>query len=59
LVIVLAASSVLMAAGCGNRIDAVPEDVAAQSYTLTVTGTATGLTGSALQHSVSVTLDVL
>lgn len=59
LVVMLAASSLLITSGCGDRINAVPENVTAKTYTLTVTGTATGPTGSALQHSVTVTLDVL
>jgi hypothetical protein len=49
----------LLATGCGDRINAAPEDVNAKSYTLTVTGTATSPTGTALQHSASVTLEVL
>lgn len=59
LVVMLAASCLLLANGCGDRINAAPEDVSAKSYTLTVTGTATSPTGTALQHSVSVTLEVL
>jgi hypothetical protein len=58
-VVVLAASGMLMATGCGDRINAVPEDVNAKTCTLTVTGTATSPTGTALQHSVNVTLEVL
>jgi hypothetical protein len=59
LAVAFAASCLLMATGCGNRINAAPEDVTAKSYTLTVTGTATSPTGTALQHSVNVTLEVL
>jgi len=49
----------LCATGCGNRINTVAETANAKSYTLTVTGTATSSTGTALQHSVDVTLQVL
>jgi sugar lactone lactonase YvrE len=57
--LVLAAFSVLMATGCGDRVNTAPEDVNAKTYTLTVTGTATSPAGTALQHTVSVTLEVL
>jgi sugar lactone lactonase YvrE len=59
LVVLFAASGLLMATGCGDRVNTAPEDVSAKSYTLTVTGTATSPTGTALQHSVSVTLEML
>jgi sugar lactone lactonase YvrE len=59
LAVVLAASCVLMATGCGARVNTASEDVNAASYTLTVTGTATSSAGTALQHSVNVTLEVL
>jgi sugar lactone lactonase YvrE len=45
--------------GCGNRINPDNESVNSTIYTLTVTGTATGPTGAALQHSAIVTLQVL
>jgi hypothetical protein len=59
LVVPFVSSCLLMVAGCGDRINTAPEDVNAQSYTLTVTGTATSPAGTALQHSVNVTLEVL
>jgi len=59
LVVLFAASGLLMATGCGDRVNIAPEDVSAKSYTLTVTGTATSPAGTALQHSVSVTLEML
>jgi sugar lactone lactonase YvrE len=59
LVVVLAVSCLLMASGCGDRINAVPGNDNAKTYTLTVTGTATSPAGTALQHSVNVTLEVL
>jgi sugar lactone lactonase YvrE len=58
-VAVLAASCLLMATGCGDRVNTAPEDVSAKTYTLTVTGTATSPAGTALQHSVNITLEVL
>ena len=45
--------------GCGNRVNTAPEAIGATTYTLTVTGTATSPTGTALQHSVNVSLQVL
>jgi hypothetical protein len=48
-----------LASGCGNRVNTASESVNSTSYTLTVTGTVTGPTGSALQHSAVVTLQVL
>jgi hypothetical protein len=56
------ASFILLTAlttGCGNRVNTGPESVNAVSYTLTVTGTATSPTGTALQHTASVSLEVL
>jgi sugar lactone lactonase YvrE len=61
-VFMAAASCILLATlatGCGNRINADNESIQSTTYTLTVTGTATGPTGSALQHSAIVTLQVL
>jgi RsiW-degrading membrane proteinase PrsW (M82 family) len=61
-IVLIAASGALsatLATGCADRINTVSEDVSAKSYTLTVTGTATSPTGAALQHSVSVTLEVI
>jgi sugar lactone lactonase YvrE len=48
-----------LATGCGNRINPDNQSINSTSYTLTVTGTATGPTGNALQHSAIVTLQVL
>jgi sugar lactone lactonase YvrE len=48
-----------LAAGCGDRINADNESISSTTYTLTVTGTATGPTGAALQHTAIVTLKVL
>ncbi|HEX9200403.1 MAG TPA: Ig-like domain repeat protein, partial [Acidobacteriaceae bacterium] len=45
--------------GCGDRINSAAESSKAVTYTLTVTGTATGPAGIALQHSANVTLEVL
>jgi hypothetical protein len=43
--------------GCGDRINrAASTTPAAKSYTVTVTGTATGSTGSAIAHAVTFTL---
>ena len=60
--IVAAGSCVLfavLATGCGNRINTAAESVNAKTYTVTVTGTATSPAGTALVHSVVVTLEVL
>jgi hypothetical protein len=48
-----------LATGCGNRINPDAESANSTTYTLTVTGTATGPTGAALQHRATVTLQVL
>jgi hypothetical protein len=50
---------VLLATGCGDRVNTAPEFTNAKAYTLTVTGTATGPAGNALVHSTSVSLEVL
>jgi len=58
----MATACILMAGGltaCGNRVNAGADAANARVYTLTVTGTATGSTGTAIQHSASVTLEVL
>jgi sugar lactone lactonase YvrE len=55
----LGAYCMLLATGCGNRVNTAPELAGATSYTLTVTGTATSVAGTALVHSVNVTLQVL
>jgi sugar lactone lactonase YvrE len=47
-----------LATGCGNRVNMAADSLTSKVYTLTVTGTATGPTGTALQHSAVVTLDV-
>jgi sugar lactone lactonase YvrE len=60
--ILMSASTLALAAvatGCGNRINTAPESANAKTYTLTVTGTATSPSGTALQHSANVTLQVL
>ncbi len=63
IVLIFAAASCILlatlATGCGNRINADNESIQSTTYTLTVTGTATGPTGAALQHSAVVTLQVL
>jgi sugar lactone lactonase YvrE len=48
-----------LATGCGNRINADNASIQSTTYTLTVTGTATGPTGNALLHTATVTLEVL
>jgi sugar lactone lactonase YvrE len=48
-----------LATGCGNRINPDNQSINSTTYTLTVTGTATGPTGNALMHSAVVTLQVL
>jgi hypothetical protein len=49
--------SLLAAAGCGDRINASDAlSLSAKTYTITITGTATTLTGSILQHATTVTL---
>ena len=61
-VFMAAASCILLATlatGCGNRINADNESIQSTTYTLTVTGTATGPTGNALVHTATVTLQVL
>jgi sugar lactone lactonase YvrE len=49
----------LLATGCGDRVNMAGESSHAITYTITVTGTATGPAGNALQHSTDVTLEVL
>jgi sugar lactone lactonase YvrE len=48
-----------LATGCGNRISPDAESANSTTYTLTITGTATGPAGSALQHTAIVTLQVI
>jgi len=48
-----------LATGCGDRVNTGPESNNAKTYTLTVTGTATGPAGNALVHSTNVNLEVL
>jgi hypothetical protein len=58
----MAVGGFLLAVGltaCGNRVNTGAESANAKIYTLTVTGTATGSAGTAIQHSASVTLEVL
>ena len=63
IVLIFAAASCILlatlATGCGNRINSDNESIQSTTYTLTVTGTATGPTGNALVHSAVVTLQVL
>jgi sugar lactone lactonase YvrE len=55
--LVLLSLTLLLATGCGNRINTADAlTLSAKSYTITVTGTATTSTGSILQHSATVTL---
>ena len=49
--------TLLFTAGCGDRISTADAlALAAKSYTIIVTGTATTSNGSVLQHSTTVTL---
>jgi sugar lactone lactonase YvrE len=50
---------VALTTGCGDRIVAEANSANTVSYTLTVTGTATSSSGTALQHSATVTLKVI
>lgn len=50
---------VALTSGCGDRVNTNAEAVNTTPYTLTVIGIATGSTGTALQHSVNVTLQVI
>ena len=63
LIVFFAAASCIffatLATGCGNRINPDNASVNTATYTLTVTGTATGPTGNALVHTATVTLEVL
>jgi sugar lactone lactonase YvrE len=55
--LVLLSLTPLLATGCGDRISTADSlALAAKSYSITVTGTATTDTGSILQHSTTVTL---
>jgi sugar lactone lactonase YvrE len=57
LTLALLTITTLFATGCGNRIStADAQALAAKSYTITVTGTATTPNGGILQHSATVTL---
>jgi hypothetical protein len=44
--------------GCGDRVYTANYASLSKSYTITVTGTATGSTGAAIQHAATVTLVV-
>ncbi|MDR3744580.1 MAG: Ig-like domain repeat protein [Acidobacteriaceae bacterium] len=61
--LLLAAATLLalatLATGCGDRVHTASQTTSSTSYTLTVTGTATGPSGAALQHSANVTLQVM
>ena len=60
LLLLLAACGLMEAAvGCGDRINTAAETADAASYPLTVTATATSASGTSLQHSVNVTLEVI
>ena len=62
LVLLACACCILLATlttGCGNRINTDNASMSTTTYTLTVTGTATGPTGDALVHTATVTLQVL
>lgn len=59
LIAIVGALCGLVGTGCGDRINAATESVDVKSYTLTVTATATSSAGTALQHTVNVTLEVL
>jgi len=62
MMLVAGATCLVMAtlvSGCGDRVNTSAESIGATSYTLTVTGTATSSAGTALVHSVNVTLEVL
>jgi hypothetical protein len=48
----------LLPTGCGDRVNTPSGQSHTSTYTITVTGTATGPSGSALQHSADVTLEV-
>ena len=48
-----------LATGCGDRVYTASQTTSSTSYTLTVTGTATGPSGAALQHTANVTLQVI
>jgi sugar lactone lactonase YvrE len=58
---ILSGSCILLAllpTGCGDRVNIPSGQSHTSTYTMTVTGTATGPSGSALQHSADVTLEV-
>ena len=57
LIVTLLSATLMLADGCGDRINAAGAQArAAKSYTITVTGTATTATGTILQHTATVTL---
>ncbi|MDE1175104.1 MAG: Ig-like domain repeat protein [Edaphobacter sp.] len=49
----------MMIAGCGDRVYSTAANQSSKSYTITVTGTATGSGGAAIQHSATFTLTVV
>ena len=59
LVVIAAGFLCVLVGGCGDRVNAAPDAIEGKTYTVTVSGTATGPAGGALQHSVNVTLAVL
>lgn len=48
-----------LTSACGDRVNVGTEAETAPTYTLTVTGTATSASGSPIQHSATITLQVL
>jgi hypothetical protein len=59
LAVLLVASPLIFATGCGDRIYTGNAINASKSYTITITGTATSPTGTPLQRAATVTLVVL
>jgi sugar lactone lactonase YvrE len=57
--IVICISLLSLGSGCGDRVNSGLASGNTITYTLTVTGTATGPSGTVLQQSVNVTLEVL
>jgi hypothetical protein len=59
LAVLLVASPLIFATGCGDRIYTGNVINASKTYTITITGTATSPTGAPLQHAATVTLVVV
>ena len=51
-------ASLLLLAGCGDRVASTSGNSSLKPYTVTISGTATTATGGILQHTASVTLNV-